>query len=396
MKNTRNSTNFYVVGSLVIALSGCSGGEDGTTAVSQPPYPDPSNPSAFPTQADTLEGSSGDNTPGTATNMAIGDTSYHTNYPIGDVDWIEVTLNVGIQYEFSVDNVSFNGEPKLELYSSSNTTNDIVNDTGYFSNNPRILYTPTTSGTYYLKVYDNAGIPGGVSSYTLSSRVFSDGEGDTFSPHYDCNDTDADIYPWAVEIADDSIDQSCSGYDWPVATATDSFEPDGTSGTAGSLPMLKGDPWDIIHRGEVYAETHTSHVGDVDWFKITVPAHTFYDLFDIETNGINFDSKLYKVPDLVTPDDSLTSSGFIVYFLDNTASAVATDYYLEVKATAAEAGVYALGVGDGGTDVDGDGYYTRSQGSGWDCNDSNADIFAGAPETPSDGTDSNCNGKDDT
>ncbi len=42
-------------------------------------------------------------------------------------------------------------------------------------------------------------------------------------------------------------------------------------------------------------------------------------------------------------------------------------------------------------DADNDG--TRAS---LDCDDTNADIYPGAPETPGDGVDSNCDGEDDT
>jgi hypothetical protein len=45
--------------------------------------------------------------------------------------------------------------------------------------------------------------------------------------------------------------------------------------------------------------------------------------------------------------------------------------------------------GNGGIDFDQDGYP-----AGPDCNDKNAKIHPGAPETPKDGVDSNCNGDD--
>lgn len=40
-------------------------------------------------------------------------------------------------------------------------------------------------------------------------------------------------------------------------------------------------------------------------------------------------------------------------------------------------------------DEDGDGYY-----DGEDCDDQDADIYPGAPETPGDGVDSDCDGED--
>ncbi len=364
------------------------------------PYPDPSNPSEFPIQSDTEEGSSGDNTPGTAATLTIGETTYRTNYPVGDEDWLAASLVAGTQYEFSVDNVSYNGVPKLELYESDGTTpvtysaaDESWGAWGYFSFNPRVTFTPAASGTYYVKVYDLAG---GISSFTLSSRIFSDSDGDSYSPHYDCNDTDPSIYPWATETANDTIDQSCSGYDWPVDTAEDSYEPDDTFGTAGTLPMLKGDPWDIIHRGEVYAETHSIDSGDIDYIKITVPAHSAYEIMESEVVGTSLNSTLYAA-DQSTVLDVTFGPLLITHWLDNRAAATPTDFYLRVEAAdgVSTAG-YVLGVSDGGTDADGDGYFTRSQGSGWDCDDGNININPGAVESaPNDGIDSNCNGADD-
>lgn len=47
---------------------------------------------------------------------------------------------------------------------------------------------------------------------------------------------------------------------------------------------------------------------------------------------------------------------------------------------------------DTGSDADGDGF---TPGTG-DCDDTNADIYPGAPETEDDLTDSNCDGTDNT
>jgi len=404
MKNIPTKSRLYFVTLLTLTLTACGGGGGGGGTTSNPPtpYPSASNASVFPTKIDTLEGTlGGDDTPATATSTTIGATSYHTIYPLEDVDWVAVSLNAGTQYEFTVDNASYNGYPLLELYTASDTASPLSQDYGYFASNPRILYTPGTSGTYYLKVSDYAG---GVDSYTLSSRIFSDGDSDGYSPYYDCDDTVAtgsNIFPWQVDIQGDGIDQSCSGYDWPLSTLADILEPDNAFITAGSLPMFGGDPFDIIHRGDnIYAPlsggTHTLELGDIDTFKVTVPAYSAYEIFDVETNGVNFNYTLYAA-DQTTVIDAQTSSAFIYEYLDNTGSATPSDFYLQINTNiATETATYTLGVGDIGSDADGDGHFTHSQGLGWDCDDSDALIHGGAAETIGDGIDSNCNGKDDT
>ncbi len=395
MNRIRNPTHALLASALIISLTACSSNNDNDTKITVvTPYPDPAAPSEFPTKRDTEEGTAGDDTPNTATTVSISDTTYHTIFPVGDTDWLSLPLTGGTSYEFSVDNVSYNGAPKLELYASSDTTTPIAQDWGYISFNPRIRYTPAADGTYYLRVIDFAG---GVSSYTLSSRIFSDNDIDTYSPHYDCDDTDPTIFPWALELAADGVDQSCSGYDWPDAAATDDFEPDNTFIAAGSLPFLKGDPWDIIHRGEVYAQTHTIHNTDQDYFRIPVPAHSAYEIMEVESTGAILDSTVY-LADKTTIYAFTVNGQYITHWLDNSASNTASDFYLKINASdTVSTAAYVVGLSDGGTDADGDGFFTRSQGFGWDCNDSDATIYAGAVElSPNDGIDSNCNGKDDS
>jgi len=49
--------------------------------------------------------------------------------------------------------------------------------------------------------------------FTTNSACMQDGDGDGFGPDVDCDDTDANVFPGAVEIPYDGIDQDCSGAD---------------------------------------------------------------------------------------------------------------------------------------------------------------------------------------
>ncbi len=74
-------------------------------------------------------------------------------------------------------------------------------------------------------------------------------------------------------------------------------------------------------------------------------------------------------------------------------SSIAAAYGVGGTIDSASSGAAAYGVPI--TDADGDGYYDAEFG-GDDCNDADATIHPGAPETKGDGIDSNCDGNDDT
>lgn len=422
MSKRHSVVSTLATGLLLSVLSACSGGGSGGGGGTAPPpsYPDPANPSAYPTQKDSLEGS-GDNTPATAGTLIVdsfnppfNNIQYRTIYSVDDVDWVKVNLPNTIAYEFSVDNVSTNGYPVLELYQGDGTTL-LDTDYGYFDfgSNPRILYTPSTTGTYYLKI---SGSVSSVFSYTLSAHEYHDGDVDTYSTYYDCDDTNPAYQPELTEsqggTAGNGFDESCTGHDWLDQDLADSFEDgddDATSTT--TLPIAKGDPWDTIHRPEVYAQTHTLETlsgDDVDYFKITVPANTAYYVLPVETTGIvsDFSTTIYdsdgttvveaKLPGIDAWLDN-TITGQSDYPTYNATVTTAKVWYVKIeRTTPGTKGVYAAAIVDFGTDADQDGYYSKHYSGAWDCDDTDPDVYGVTEVAPADGIDSNCNGADDT
>lgn len=405
MKNITTKSRLYFATALTLTLTACGsdsgvgGGGGGTTS-----YPSASNASDFPIGIDTIEETlSGDNTPEMASSTTVGATSYHTIYPLGDVDWIKITLNSSAQYEFTVDNVSYNGLPVIDLYESDGATpvtynlgagDDSSGRKGYFGNNPRVTFTPAFTGTYYARISDWGG---GVNSYTFSTRVFGEADSDTYSPYYDCDDTDPVIYPWAPDTLGHTVDQSCSGYIWPDPTSDDFADAgandDGDFATAGSIPIVGGDPYDIIHRQDIFSVAHTITLNDHDFYKITILPYRSYDIFQIDATGTALESSIFNSSQIKVYS---TGSGSAINYLGiNNTTTSPVDYYIEVFATDPnQTATYLLAIGDWGTDADGDGRLTREPGPSWDCNDNDITIHGNALEIPNDGIDSNCNGYD--
>lgn len=73
---------------------------------------------------------------------------------------------------------------------------------------------PATAFFLLALILATAGLPGVATAHGV------DGDGDLYSEEDgDCNDDDPTIYPGAVEIPDDGIDQNCDGAEsFPIAT----------------------------------------------------------------------------------------------------------------------------------------------------------------------------------
>ena len=178
-----------------------------------------------------------------------------------------------------------------------------------------------------------------------------DGDGDGHYDITDCNDEDAGIYPGAVELPYDGVDQDCDGSD---------------------LSDVDGDGFDAADVGGTDCDDTAPDV---------YPGATevWYDGIDGDCGG---DS------DYDADGDSYDWDVYGGLDCDDTAAAI-------------RPGV-SDSVGDGidqncdgvdGTDADGDGFASIGTG-GEDCDDSNALIYPGAAEIPYDGIDQDCDGTD--
>lgn len=379
------------MGALVIMPLGCGGGGGGGSAVQ-------SNPSAFPTTADKFEGSTGDNTPANAGAISVGETQVRTIYPDGDVDWVKVNLTAGTEYEISMNNLSVNSDGYMYLYDTDGVT-ELDNNDDYLDLDPELTFTPSVTGTYYIRAmtynmaYDgNDNGPVGVTAYTLGVREYVDGDNDTYSTYYDCNDSDNTIYPGATEIPGDGIDQDCDGVDTPLGTAPDSAE--GDSNAASAVPMLEasGAPWEEIYRGD----SNTANIrtiypaGDVDWFSFEIPAYGqfWFTMIDDNISPGSIDATVYD-----TDGTTVITTGTSHSILNTTSSA--KTYYIAYEAgDGTSTGYYLPGYYDFGVDADGDGYYTQDWDTDRDCNDGEAGINPGAADSSYDGIDQDCDGSD--
>ncbi|MCK5759735.1 MAG: GPI anchored serine-threonine rich family protein [Candidatus Delongbacteria bacterium] len=129
----------------------------------------------------------GDSTPEDANAVTVPHTGNYEIHQMGDVDWFRVYLDSGREYFFeNTSNVDFDSE--FHLYGPGNASGTDIgyeeadNDDGEWQNGlqPQILYTPSTSGYYYLRVAYYSNNPAKTKQesqagpYTLSITEVSD------------------------------------------------------------------------------------------------------------------------------------------------------------------------------------------------------------------------------
>lgn len=344
-----------------------------------------SDPYAYPTGPDSKESGDGDNTAATAVPFAIGTTQERTLWPIGDEDYIAVDLTADTDYEFSADRLCPTCDTKINLYDTDGTSELGYNDDYTSGLASAIQYTPTVTGTYYVRVYPFN--PKGVASYTLGARELVDADLDTFSSYHDCDDTDDTIYPDADEVTENGISENCSGTDYLNSTTADAAEPDDTVAQAKTMASTTGVIWEKRLRNKlIKANYRTLDSGsDVDYFKFTVPAHSAVN-FDLVEGVTGLSATLYDSDGTTVLD---TNDG--KPRIKNTTDSSKT-YYIAYEATTPTSyipGVYSLGY-----DADGDGFYHQAWVDTRDCDDTDDTINPDATETDDDGIDSDCNGAD--
>lgn len=378
-------------------LSACgSGSGDGSAAVAPPAVP------TYPAAADNYEGSSGDNTFATASTIAVGQSQARTIWPAADMDYIKVDLIAGTTYEFSANRVCATCDTYMYLYDTDAAT-ELLNNDDYLYLDSSFQYTPAVDGTYYIMVsaYDPVL---GIAAFTLNVHPFTDGDSDTYSSYYDCNDSDATIYPMGptsngpYEVAGDGISQDCSGTDQLVETTADPFEDDDSPATAKAMYMSDFGLEEVQFQQAAYAQNHrTIHAaGQVDYFSVTLAPKEAVELDMYRyTLSLTLDMMVYD-SDGTTPLGSLSRVRPTYSLLENTTSASKTFYVSYSAADETSLGWYVPELHSVGVDNDGDGYYSRNWDNSRDCNDSDATINPAATETADDSIDSNCDGADNT
>ena len=365
----------------LVAASGCSShthqAEQHLAPPSDPPPGDPPPsdpppvhllPPSYPTAPDAYEGSTGDNTPATASHLDVGEMQQRSLFPDGDVDYVSVTLHAHTEYELSVNRLSTATDVVATLIDTDGITTLTTTSDDYISRDSRIVFSVHSTGRYFVRIESwwswQHGQPRGMGAYTLSVHPFIDRDGDGFSSYYDCDDANSTIYPGAPDIPGDGIDQNCNGVDDLDPTVADAFEPDDTPSTAHPLFMPVGDPWEYIYQRDLFAANgRTLTTGDEDWFTFTVEPYGavwldmawWYVGWHQEVVGFLLD--VFDASDLTNPVyESPATDAFIA-----NPEPVAKTYY--VRYSLVHGAVYYVPVAYSvGVDRDGDGYYSQD----WD------------------------------
>ena len=192
---------------------------------------------------------------------------------------------------------------------------------------------------------DNDGWRTNNTNLSIDSDCYDPGEAEYAIPFGDCNDSNANVYPGAIEIVGNGIDDDCDGYEWCYCDAdNDGFRPN------SSCIVLSPD-LDCFDSGEA---TPSDLIGDCDDSNAAV----YPGAPEIVGNGIDENCDTQELCYVDADNDG--------YRTNSTVPSIDLDCFDSGEATP--------------SDPDGD------------CNDSDASINPGVTEICGDGIDNDCDG----
>lgn len=175
-----------------------------------------------------------DDTAAQAATFTIGATQPRAFCIDGDADWVSFAATAGTSYRIETLNLASNVDTYLALFDRDGTTQLAWNDDVDGSAASRLWFTPTASGTYYVKARDSFGR--GDTKRTYDLRIVTVACPDTFEP----DNTLAQASPIALGATQARAYCAPNDDDWVsfTATAYTVYRIEALNVAAGTSPTL--------------------------------------------------------------------------------------------------------------------------------------------------------------